>query len=264
MKKTGVILALLLCCVLLCACGKGPSSPYLTEEERSSLEQSLADSIVVSYDPEYPQSSEMTVENNSEHTLSDFWVMRRGSNTVVARFFSLPAGGKAVSSAYSSETAWDKLAAGEPQFYFRYSVGAYSYTSEDLSLRIQSKGEAVLSAAPLEVLIETEDGVSPLDLKGKTEFSSGTEIEGVSAFRIYSLTGSVNYSENGNYYYSLSFDIEGKKPGSGTLVYKLLDADDVIWDSGSISFYSGDTDRIYISPYLDPGTYTLLFEEYSR
>ena len=261
MKKTGKILALLLCCVFLCACGKGSSSPYLTEEERSALEQGLAESIVISYDPEYPQSSEMTVENNSDHILSDFWVMRRGSNTVIARFFSLPAGGKAAASAYSSESAWNKLAAGDPQFYFRYSIGAYSYTSEDLSLKIQPRAKAESSGEPLEILIATADGVIPLDLNGKTEFSSGTEIDGVSAFRIYSLTGSVNYSETGNYYYSVGFDVEGKKPGSGTLAYKLLDADDVIWDSGSISFYSGDTDRIYISPYLDPGTYTLLFEE---
>ncbi len=262
MKKTGIILALLLCCAFLCACGKGPSSPYLTEEERSALDQGLAESIVISYDPEYPQSSKMTVENNSDHTLSDFWVMRRGSNTVVARFFSLSAGEKAMYSAYSSEVPWDKLAAGDPQFYFRYSVGAYAYTSDDLSLQIQPQGADASGAEPLEVLIETENGTEPLELNGKTEFSAGTEIEGLSAFRIYSLTGSVSYSETGDYYYSLSFDVEGKKPSSGTLAYKLLDTDDVIWDSGSISFYSGDTDKIYISPYLKPGTYTLLFEEY--
>ena len=264
MKKTAMLLALLLCCVFLCACGKGQSIPYLTEEERGALDQGLAESIVISYDPEYPQSSEMIIVNGSNHALSDFWVMRRGSNTVVARFFSLPAGGKAVTSAYSSESPWDKLAAGDPKFYFRYSVGAYSYTSEDLTLQIQPKGEAALTAEPLEIQIETENGAEPLALDGKTEFSSGTEIDGLSAFRIYSLTGSVSYSETGNYYYNLCFDVEGKKPSSGTLVYKLLDAEDVIWDSGSISFYSGDTDRIYISAYLDPGTYTLLFEEYSR
>ena len=261
MKKTRIILALLLCCVFLCACGKGQSSPYLTEEERGALDQSLAESIVITYNPEYPQSSEMTFVNSSDYMLSDFWVSMRGSNTVVARFFSVPAGGKALANAYSSESTWDKLAAGDPKFYFRYSIGAYSYTSEDLSLQIQPKGDAALSAEPLEILIETADGVMPLDLNGKTEFSTGTEIDGLSAFRIYSLTGSASYSESGDYYYNLSFDVEGKKPASGTLAYKLLDTEDVIWDSGSISFYSGDTDKLYIGEYLAPGTYTLLFEE---
>lgn len=260
MKRTAMILSLLVACILLCGCGKKDSSPYLTEEQRSELNRQIAESITITYQADYAQSAEMRIENRSDYNLSDFYLMRRGSNTVVGLYESFPAQTKAVYSAYS-EVGWDQLAKSDPQFYFRYTIGAYSYTSEDMMLNIVPKEAGSEDARPLEILLETADGTIPLDLSGKTEFSTGTELNGLSTARIYSMDTSVSYSEYGDYYYSLKFETEGKKPSSGELVYKLLDQDGLIWYSNYISFYSGDTQTVYISAYLDPGTYTLRFEE---
>lgn len=262
MKKRKLIFVLLLSCAMLCGCGsRGSGSPYLTETERDTLVQQLLESIDISYDPNYPTTGDMTLENSSDYTLTDFYLMRHGANNMVITYFSsLPAHTKACASAYLADDGWDQIAkSGETSFYLNYTIGEYSYTAEDLSLRIAP--ESSLPAGELTVRLEVEDEAVTVEMGQKLEFDTGTEINGVSSARIYSLLGSVDYSSYGEYYYGLSFEVDGSKPASGALVYKLVDEEDVIWASGDISFYSGDIHSLYIGAHLIPGTYTLLFEE---
>ncbi len=261
MKKFSIILILMLSCIFLCSCGKSGDAAYLSEEERSSIEQMLAESITVYYDPEYPQSGELLLENPLDDTLTDLIISRSGSNMSITYLTTVPGHTKVRSSAYLSDSSWDKLQKNEGiRYQLDYTIGAYSYSAEDIILRIEPKSEVPVEE--LKIMIEVQDEVIPLEWNKKMEFSSGNEINGLTMARIYSLNGSASYSSGENVYSSVTIEVDGKKPDKGNLVYKLLDEDDVVWASGDISFYSGDIDKIYIYEDLVPGiTYTLLFEE---
>lgn len=253
MKIIRRTLFLLLLIVLLCGCsslGANSRTPYLDQSERAAIEESILNDLEFIVDGNIIRIS---FQNDTDYTLWDVAIVSNETKNV---FFSAPLLEKNMNCNASCYTGTELLEAdGNTNIYMVYTIGDYTYYS-DLMVPVK-KVDAPISdlASTYQVTIITKEGMTELDASKPLEFFSGTEISGLKKFKIYSIVPEVSYSG------AISFPITGSAPDdySVNLIAKLQDEDGIIVSSGTVYISNGEG-TIYCFD-VDPGNYTLIFEE---
>ena len=146
------------------------------------------------------------------------------------------------------------------KFYFEYTIGDYTYTSEDMLLNEDDSPANWAYNKDITVSIDTIDGKITLVPDKTEEFSDGDEINGLRQSEIYSVS-LADLSRNVLGLYSFDINVTGKRGDSGNLIYKLTDANGTVYESSSL-YLGNDSTAIYFYS-IESGNYTLVFVENS-
>lgn len=252
MKTIRWILSLILLTSILCGCSsliQSNQTPYLDQKERAAIEQSILNGMKLIAEN---NSTQISLQNDSNYTLFDVEFVSSETQTI---FFSLPLFEKKMNcnlEIYSQELL---EADNNTSIYMVYTIGDYTYYS-DLMVPVK-KTDASISdtASAYHITLDTKDGMVELDTDKPLDFFAGTEISGLKKFRINSITTRVPYDG------AIDFDLTGSRPNdwSSNLTAKLRDDDGIIVSSSSV-YLSDGKGTIYCFD-VDPGNYTLTFEE---
>ena len=258
MKK--IICFTLLLCMLLTGCGMGGGkvhSPFLTESQRGELEKSLSDSLRIVYEPENPDRATLSLRHESGYRLNDISMVDLQSHIQLFYLADFPVGEELRIPCYS-EDDWETVK--NHTLSVNYTIGDYSYYTENITTEIVSEENA--GAPDLKLSMSTVDGEITLSNHETKEFTVGNEIDGISAFRVYSVTAEGNYSEYEGQYSSLELMLEGREPaGYMNLIIKLIDENDLV-RAVSSAYFSDGTANVYFFCSLQPElSYRLQFTE---
>ncbi len=264
MKRILALLLSILLCFSFAGCKqKKAVAPYLDEAERSAIETGIFESMKILVDTDYDGTAYISFRNNSNYNLAEFYLMTGDENEVLNRIGELPAQTECAYSLSMGESWYTIASEADNHYKIRYTIGDYSYLSEAYRIDLSETGSEgpLEDLPPIQVFVDTVNGRVSLNLYGQNSFPTGNEIYGLVSSRIYELTGSVSYTPSGHYYYSLKFDIGAKAPDQGkTLVYKLFNSEGIILYVDSARLQDGNG-TLYCFAELEPGDYTLVFEE---
>ncbi len=258
MKKA--VCFLLVLCFCLSGCGLSAhrvNSPFLTTEQREKLEGSLIDSLRILYDPNYPTSGVLYLQNDSDYHLVDVLIIDQNESMQVLYTAEIPPHSEIRMNVYASD-GWEKAA--DDPLSLEYTIGEYSYYTEKLKATISPEENPDIS--PLRVTIHTIDGDMELVMNEAVNFTVGNEINGLSSGRIYSITPEASFSTSDGVYNILTLAVEGREPSGYTdLIAKLIDENGVVRDTTSVYFSDGSA-TIYFFCDMEPNlSYTVEFLE---
>ena len=262
MRRRSVLL--LLICLFLCGCVSpakqisSGSSPF-TEAERAAFETQLLDSLFFSSGGD-GNHIPMYFRNDSDYDIANFRIIGEVfTNRALVYYSLIPAHTSVYASVYYSKEERDS----GQTYSIRYIIGDYEYQSGGIDLdfdrRNKTGDEDPLS---LRLFLQTASGEKPLDPRAPTSFVTGTEIEGLKAGRIYSISPELFSYEK--HILNMTLRIGGMLPPEGTpLIVKLVDENGDIRNIASVRNNSLDVIEFFLGGNLEPGKYYLCFEELS-
>ena len=260
-KKACLAAAIIALCTLLSACsgsGTRAVTPYLKAGERSSLESDLWSSVRISADTVSPAKIHVAYDNNSQYAISDFVIYRADNGERIYWSYLVPAESCTEADFYNGDQWSDIKKETENKFYFEYTIGDYTYTTEDVLLNEDNSPANRAYNKDITVSIDTFDGRITLQPDNTEEFSEGDEINGLKKSKIYSVS-LVELSRNDFGFYTLGINVTGKRGDSGNTIYKLTDDNGTVYESSSLYFGNDGTVIRFYS--IESGNYTLVFEE---
>lgn len=268
MKHWFSLICALLLSLFLIGCGSEDSNSFenpLTTAERNALEKEFFDSMRILVNAKDDHQAEISFTSPKKYDVADLYLMRwnESSNEVLEFFPALSAGTEVLCSSYQSASWYESEEVQGNQYCLSYTIGEYRYRSGPYTLDMTSgtneSADQMVSA--LVIYLETDTGPKRLNLEGDNSFGPDERITGLTSARIEQMTGSVAYSDYGDYFYNLYFTLVGEEPADGAnLVYKLFREDGIIVDIDNALFNENNA-RLFFGAYLKPGIYTLRFEE---
>ncbi len=225
-KKTAAVVLLLLLAVLLTACGK-TQTPFLSESERKTIEDSLFKSLSLenlSGDGNYSYLH-VFWRNDTDYDLIDVTVGFPDSKAVRFPFLRKGSGAKSILSMDSAE---QYPVGAEVPVSFSWTIGGYTYYTEQRSVPVGT------DSAPV-IRIRAGGEEIALQLNGDTPFSGSSQPDGVSVSQIRSLHYSCARTYDGAYSCSLTGDGDLPEGYDKGLYYKLLDEEGTVIEAGQVS-----------------------------
>ena len=253
MKTIRLILSLILLTSILCGCGSlagGNRTPYLDQKERAAIEHSILENIEFA-SKEY--STLATFRNDTNHDLLDVEFVSHETQNILLSVPRLDKKTECSLEVYSEELSGSS----DIDIYMVYTIGDYTYYS-DLKVPVKKVAPSqVDDTAEYQITLKTRDGMVELNSSEPLEFFAGNEISGLKEYRIHSIAARVPYDG------AIDFDVTGTKPDNywTNLIAKLHDEDGIVVSSDSV-YLSDGTGTIYCFD-VEPGKYTLTFEEYT-
>ena len=257
MRKRLTALLLAVIGLLCCGCGTGKTVGYLDADDREKLEGQLLKDLQLSYIESDPAIGELTLTNRTGYDLASLDIRWAGNKDFIARITGFPKGAAARLALSGNKKLPDKARTSDNQIRIDYVIGAYSYTSQPLSVELRADEKL----KNFEIVVETEKGEVALKPGETTQFPLGDEINGLYSARITALTTNVNLAVGDRF--QLNMDLEGRAPSGGrTLVYKLYDSDGIVLESQS-AYFTENTARLYFTSadLMAVGRYVLRFAE---
>lgn len=251
MKRFLSLLAVLILCPVLCACGKSgqETARYLPEQERAALEKELADSMCLT---EQNGTYSLSFRNSSKYDIYSIQLRDPNSNYVPATVTYLPGNTEIHNVSFYLTDTMDPS---RPEVLMQYYIGDFAYEAlEPIVLEPPVReSDSDSQEKDIELWVRTKDGDVPLPLNEELSFLTGTELPGVTKNKVFSLHTEKEYS--------ISILGEAAKSDSwDPLILKVFDADGYIVYSTSI--YISQDGTFHTSLYtLSSGTFTLVFEE---
>lgn len=277
MKKTITwifLFCLLLFCLLFSGCGTEHQQsevklPYLTEEERSELEEGLVSSLCLeAIDREtnyYCRRAEM--KNVSSYQLSDILIRYTLSGEQVYYLDGLPPHTEFRRSEgwyLGTGEAWrQKAEEMEYRYDISYTVGEFNYLIPDCQILPAPEEEKTLT-----VEVRTDQGTLTFQIPGLQELEVEGMVEGLQTATILSFSNGDRadsyhrFSEKTGCYSGLTLKIRGEKPDDDyRMVCRLFDSEGIIRSTDYLYYDNDGTAEIIMYDPLEPGHYVLEFEE---
>ena len=257
MKKLIAILTAAVLCLLLCACGGSTRQPYLTEEERTRIEQALNDNLKLLPPENDYNTNSLGVEltNPTEYDLYDVRVILSGENSSML-FYYLPAGSTVRQTAYFGGDR--EFASGQAyNVELRYTIGAYTYTAD------QVRHEVAAGSIVPEIVVQTTEGERILKYGERLDLED-VMVEGLRNVRIQYLEITSYSKRSDGTCYSLNIEGEANTRSSSYITYSSLLRDEtgLVLDANYCSVSSGSGSlHIYVYAPLSQGRYYLDFQE---
>lgn len=253
MKRFVSALLIAAFCICASACGGSGEDvlPYLSEQERAQIEKEIRDSMVFSQRLAIDPYISMSGIASSD--IYEFRLVLADSSENLLSLSYLPANSKLFLpvSLAGKEITVEDLA--EKELCMFYTIGAYSYTSENFLSEVQS-----FEADIPEIYLETENGDKHISLDSVTKFNAEEQPPTFKGLRLDSFSPDYYTTVDGGY--GVTFEVAYGGLADAELCYKLFDEDGIICNNGQ-SYVNGSSDQIYLYKPFTAGKYKLVIEQ---